>query len=73
MENVQSKNKKRPKIVKGSQLASCHRQTVLQGSNRSLPFLSELYFSPYSTMVAIFVLIPLNNFPQGRKKHKTLN
>jgi len=52
---------------KGSQLASCHQLTVLQGSNRSLPFLSELYFSPYSIMVAIFVLIPLNNVPQGRK------
>jgi hypothetical protein len=36
-----------------------------------LPFLSELYFSPYSIMVAIFVLIPLNIVPQGRKKHKT--
>jgi len=68
MENVQSKNKKRPKIEKDSQLASCHRQTVLQGSNRSLPFLSELYFSPYSIMVAIFVLIPLNNVPRGRCK-----
>jgi len=68
MENVQSKNKQM-----GSQLASCHRQTVLQGSNRSLPFLSELYFSPYSIMVAIFVLIPLNNVSQGRKKHKTSN
>ena len=49
-------------------LASCHQQTVLQGSNRSLPFLCELYFSPYSIMVAIFVLIPLNNVPQGRRK-----
>ena len=54
MENVQSKNKKRPEIEKGSQLAICHRQTVLQGRN--------------SIMVAIFVLIPLNNVPQGRSK-----
>jgi len=48
----------------------CHqsiRRGQREGSNRSLSFLCELSFSPYSIIVANFVLIPLNNVIQGRK------